>query len=163
MQGSGPFKQKRKTYSEVNVKRIFFVLIVALIGAKVFAISPQPMTLSEATTYAEQHWTVQQMAPLIQDLSILLFEQPLVMGPRMVSVLQKDGTLDVYWDSPDLKITWPDPNNKTQDLLGITVPLPTLHQPNFYKAPPSHTLEWAVGSFLVGAVAAAVTTAVLLK
>jgi len=113
---------------------IFLVASISGAFADQSAKTPAPMTLDQAIAYAQSH-TPQQIPPLLMDLSTILYEAPSVVGPKMTAVLEKDGTLFVYWDaSPVVTATWKDPNNSTQTLFQVSTPLPTYTQKNFYKA-----------------------------
>ena len=67
---------------------------------------------------------------------MLMNGTPSIKGGKLVAVLEKNGTLHVYWTEPNLSITWPNPNMPSKNLLALNVPLPALVQPNFYRAPP---------------------------
>lgn len=119
----------------------FFFLLLGVIGVHFLTAQTSPvtaehgMTQEQATTWVESHWQVKDIVPIVRDLSTLLQTTPSITGPQMVALLGKDGTLHVYWTSPNATLTWQDPNYPSKILLEATVPLPTLTQPNFYKPP----------------------------
>ncbi len=123
----------------MNKVALFVGMLTLLVLRGVAAQAPSSapshaMTESQATTWVQNHWKVQDIVPIVRDLSTLLNTPPSISGPQMTAILAKNGTLHVYWTSPNAVLKWTDPNN-SKTLLEATVPLPTLTQPNFYKPP----------------------------